>query len=830
MKISLNWLKEYVDIPKNITPKKLGKLLTLHSVEVEDVIDQAKGLDKIVVGKILEIKKHPNADKLKLAQVDIGESKSVPVVCGGTNLRVGMLVAFAKIGSQVRWHGEGDLVVLKKAKIRGEESEGMICTPIEIGLDQYQKGDTILMDLEEVLQDEKALKPGAPLAEAIGLDDVIIDIDNKTITHRPDLWGHYGIAREVAAILKLKIKNLKLKIDSKFKIQNSKFNLKIDIKNHKLCPRYQAVIVDNIKVEPSPLWMQARLTAVGVRPINNIVDITNYVMLELGQPLHAFDRNKLAGNKIIVRTAKEGEKITTLDGMTRKLDNKVLLITDEKQAIAIAGVMGGANSEVDDKTTSIIIESANFEPINNRQTSTKLGLRTEAAIRYEKSLDPNLTELAMNRVLDLIVEIIPQATIASKIVDQKKFKLNQGPIVLNTKYVQQKIGVKISPKEIKDILERLGFEVKTTPPTPPIRGETDVGDAPLIGGVRGGSSEDTIFQVKIPSWRATKDVSMVDDLVEEVARIYGFDKITPTMPKVAMEPPEINQARKFERQLKDILTSLGFDEVYNYAMVSKKQVEQLGRRADSYIKILNSLSLDYSLLRQSLVENLVVNIKDNSRYFDKFKIFEFGSAFFKQPGRYLAHPDRENKLPKQEKFIAGAVVDSGKTDAEIFFQAKEAVENLLTKIRIKDYQIRPSEDDCSARAEIAVNNNKIGMISGGIFEISFDKLFELPKSEIKYQPLAKFPEVKIDLAVVASREILWHNIEEEIRKAAGNQLKKIELFDVYEGKNIGPGKKNLAMHLSFGEDDRTMEMGEVEKLRDKIVARLKDKWGISIRG
>jgi phenylalanyl-tRNA synthetase beta chain len=733
MKISLNWIKDYINIPKSITSEKLGELLTLHSVEVE-------GVD-------------------------------------------------------------------------------------------------------------------------LNLDDVILEVDNKTITHRPDLWGHYGMARELGAVLKLKVKSLKFKVRSQKSIKSKvESHLKVDVQDYKLCRRYIGVVVDNIKIVPSPKWLQDRLNSVGVKSINNIVDITNYVMLDTGQPLHAFDYDKLSNDeksaKIIVRKAKVGEKITTLDGVVRKLDKEMLVIADKNGPIALAGVMGGANSQVDKKTKKIVIEIANFEPINVRQTSAKIGLRTESVMRYEKSLDPNLPEIALNKVLDLINEIISEAEVSSKIVDKKKFELKQGPIALSVNYVRKRIGVEISSKEISDILQSLGFEVENppaplcergddlNPPNPPLRKGGIKTPQPTFA--KGGKI-DVIFEVKVPSWRATKDVSMADDLVEEVARIYGFNKIKATPPMVKMEAPKINQMRRFERYLKNVLNGLGFDEVYNYALVGEKQIKKMGRNPDDNIKLINSLSLDFALLRCDLFGNLIENIKNNLRYFDEFKIFEIGSVFNKGAGKYLTSSTGKSMLPDEKKLAAGAVVNINEKAEDIFLKAKEAVENLFAKSRIMNYQILPVKDNKNIEAEIFVKNKKVGKIilmdkkiqdnfdinlkiNCGFFEIDLFKIFSFFKSDFQYQRLAKFPEVKIDLAFIAPKKILWHNIEEEIRKVAGARLKRIELFDVYQGKNIGDGKKSLAMHLNFGEDERTMEMGEVEKLRDKIVKRLKDGLDIDIRG
>ena len=378
MLLSLNWLKDFVNISKSITPEKLGELLTLHTVEVESINKTGENLANIVVGKILKLESHPNADKLKLAMVDIGQEK-LKVVCGGSNLYEGMLVAFAKIGARVRWHGQGELVELQAAEIRGEKSAGMICASSELGLaDLFTAKDD-----HEVIDLRGNYKVGQNLAEALGLDDVIYEIDNKSITNRPDLWGHYGMARDLAAVLNLQLKKIDTKPQKDANAAKIKTRIKVEVKDAKLCPRYMALAIGNIEIKPAAVQIQKRLIACGMRPINNIVDITNYVMLELGQPTHAFDAQKL-GDTIVVRRAKPGEKITTLDGQERKLDEEMLLITDSPSAsqlhrdygeasqnpVAVAGVMGGGNSEIDNNTKSILIEAANFDPVSIRKTSS----------------------------------------------------------------------------------------------------------------------------------------------------------------------------------------------------------------------------------------------------------------------------------------------------------------------------------------------------------------------------------------------------------------------------------------------------------------------------
>ena len=557
MLVSFNWLKQYVKLTDAVTPEEVASKLTMSTVEVEGVKHLASTLDGIVVGKILSIEKHPDADKLKVCKVSIG-SENLSVVCGGSNLAENMFVAMGKIGAKVRWHGEGDLIELKPAKIRGIESQGMICQSTEIGLGEKFP----LHDEREIidLKDFVSLKNvGKPLAEVLGLNDAVLDIDNKSMTHRPDLWGHYGLAREVAALYKKDLKPYEVPEIKTGKV----LKIKVSVEDQSLCPRYMAVAVVGVKVGPSPVWLQNFLQSVGIRPINNIVDITNYIMYDIGQPMHAFDRQLLTGNKekelnIVVRRAKDGEDFTTLDGSKHKLDPSMIVISNTREGIALAGIMGGLNSEVSEGTETVVFESANFDPIIIRKTALNLGLRTDSSARFEKSLDPNLTETALKKAVALTLEFCPGARVASNVVDVKSFGLNQGPIELSWNFLFKKIGLEVDKKEVVSILTRLGFEVK---------------------------EKKDLLAVKVPTWRATKDISIPEDIVEEVARVYGYGNIRTTMPLFPIDPPETNELRELGHRLRNVLVKeLAYSEVYNYSFVSADQIKSLGGEVEKYIE------------------------------------------------------------------------------------------------------------------------------------------------------------------------------------------------------------------------------------------------------
>ena len=675
-------------------------------------------------------------------------------------------------------------------------------------------------------------------------DDFSFEIDNKSITNRPDLWGHAGLAREIAAILKSKIKNQKSKIQIKSKKFNSKFKiqkLEVDVQEKKLCPRYMGIVIDNVKVSPSPKWMREKLEICGLQTINNIVDVTNYVMLELGQPMHAFDFEKIANinpksqipmtnqipnpksqiKKIVVRKAKQGEKIISLSGDGYNLNKNVLVIADSENPIAIAGIKGGKKAEIDSKTKTIILEAANFEPINIRKSAKTLDLRTEAAIRFEKNLDPNLAETAMNRAITLIKEIIPGAETASHFIDKKSFKEKTQKIRLHFEYVNKKIGLEIKKAEAAGILKRLGFEIK--------------------------NFKDHLI-VEIPSWRKG-DISIKDDLIEEIARVYGYDNILSEMPKVELKPSPLNPERKLERKIKNILiNNFGFSEVYNYSFVGKRQLEKLKADYEDYIGLANPISSDQTIMRQSLIPNLILDTKNNLRYFENFRIFEIGRIFTKEKSDNKINKKENKSLPKQEKFIAGVFAE--KNNCEPFYKVKHCLGDLFKQLNIDiDFQIAKEKEISSwmhpsRSVDVVSKKKKIGIVSElnpliaesfgikervGIFEVSFYEIFKLSGEENRYQPILKFPSVVFDLSIIIDRKILWQDIQDLARKIGGHLVRKVEPFDVYEGKNIPAGKKSLAFHITYQADDRTLKDEEVKKIEEKIIKGLEEKLGAEIR-
>lgn len=802
MHISLNWLKDFVDIKTD--PQELGKLLTLKTAEVESVHNQADAFENMVVGQITNITKHPNADKLKLCKVSIGK-ETLQIVCGGANLQEDMYVAIAKIGAQVKWHGEGDLVTMERAKIRGEESEGMICAGSEIGIDDPSAGDHDILDLSSIKP-----KPGTPLSEIFAKNDVILEFDNKSLTHRPDLWGHYGIAREISAITGSKLKPL----NPTPKIPTKGESPQVKIEDTKLCPRYCGLIINNIKVAESPDWLKARLKAVGHGTHNNIVDVTNYISAELGQPMHAFDKSYIKKG-IVVRPAKAKEKIKTLDGKTYELSPQNLVIADHEKAVAIAGVMGGENSLIAPQTTAIVLESATFDAGSVRRTSTKLKLRTDSVQRFEKALDPLLAELAIKRAAELILQICPGAEIAGPITDVQNFDKTPLKIDLDTEKTASKIGVELSQKEIANILQKLEFEVK--------------------------EKNKNTLTVTVPSFRATKDVRIEDDLIEEVSRMYGYDNIAPSLPKLPTKLPTENTERFKKHRLRELIShGMGFSEVYNYSFYGEKELNNCLMSEEGHLKLLNYLSSDQTHMRSSLTPNLLKNLQEIVKYQDEARIYEVGHSY-KEIGQFY---------PLEEKKVVGAIIKKGKSDAP-FYEAKGVCEAVFQKFATSKMTAAKGIDatpyahpnkaisylDPQAQSIAKVfmlhptvaKNHDLEKYSIAIFAINFTELNKLDQEKHSYKAIPKFPNIEFDVSVLLNSDTEVGTAQEAIQKANHQLITSVNLFDIYQGENIEKGKKALAFKITLQAQDRTLTEEDLSLTQKKVFKNL-EAIGGTIRG
>lgn len=805
MQISYNILKDFIKIPKSISPQEIANKLTDHTVEVEGFMSQAEKFSGVVVGKVLSVVKHPKADRLNLAEVDIKKEK-LRIVCGALNLETGQLVPVATIGTVL----PGDFEI-KESEIRGEKSQGMICAEDELGLGEGHEGIMVL---------DKKAKVGQDFATYLKTDDVVFEVDNKSLSNRPDLLNHYGIARELSAIF-----SLKLEAYDKFiatpDLPESGEKIEIKIEDKELCPRYLALKIENIKIKESPTWLKERLIAIGQKPINNIVDIANYVMFEIGQPLHSFDAEKL--NKINVRLADKNEKIETLDDKERELKESDLVISDGKKILAIAGVIGGKDSAVNDKTTAIVLEAANFKDTSIRKTAQNLNIRTEASIRFEKALDAKLPELALKRFVNILLGILPEAKISGPLSEVNNYKEELKVVEFPFSWLEKKIGQKIDKDKALKQLLALGFLIKE------LDGE--------------------VLEVTIPSWRATKDVKLKEDVLEEVLRLYGYNNIESKLPDETLSLPVVNELRLFERKLKDFFVlKHSLFEVYNYSFVGEEQLNKLEIDYSNHLKLANPLSENHSLLRQSLIPNLALNIKNNQFKAERLGFFEIANTFFNHPGLLIKDKESDEVLPYQETKLGIALADDNK---DLFLRAKSLVGtlfNFISKGVLLEFlpaEIYPAWAKKDEFANVVVAEHPVGFVSilskevankfgikkNTVFiELSLKDLFALYQiyTRVVFQEPAKYPAVERDLAFVIDEEIMYNDIKREI-SSFSDLIKSVELFDVYSGDKLEIGKKSLAFHLSYLSNEKTLTAAEVDAVQLELTNHLAKKFSAKLR-
>lgn len=818
MLISRKWLEQFIDL-SDISSEELANALTLRVAEVEEIKDLGKSLENIVVGKIIRISEHPNADALRCCAVDVGESEELPVVCGGSNIREGQLVAMGKVGAKVQWHGEGDLIELKKAKIRGEVSLGMICAADEIGLGEMfpKKEEKEILDLSHL-----QARVGTPLSEALGLDDVVFDIENKTLTHRPDLWGHYGMAREVAALFDKKLKPYKTE-----KIQTKKErNIIVKVEDTKLCPRYMAVAVGGVTVGTSPAWMQEKIIAAGMRPINTIVDITNYVMLELGQPMHAFDRDNLASptdkTTIYVRRAKPEEVFVTLDEKEMSLTQDMLVIADADRAVALAGVKGGKNSGITKDTTEIVFESANFYASNVRKTSTLVGVRTDSSARFEKSLDPDLCQQALERAVALTVELCPGAKVISNVADEYYAKSKAQVIELSQAVLDSKVGYHIELDTAMSLLLRLGFHC---------------------------TKKKDVLKVGVPSWRATKDISIKEDIIEEVIRLFGYENIPAKYPTVIAAPPQQIPMRDLTRKLRNWLShEFRYSEVYNYSFVSPGWLEKLGISTKNHLELDNPIAKDRPLVRKYLVPNMLEHVEKNLHRYDDVRLFEIGKTFDITGQGAETKQGSGQYLPLQETNLI--VMRAQKGNEVPFYNLSAVAAGVLERLGVSyvlveqtptgDWQtlIHPKRS-----ANLMVGNVCIGSISEmhpatqhevgiearvGILHLHLSTLINFVTERVTYTPVAQYPVIERDIAFLVDASVTHAAIASALT-SFDSLIVETSIFDVYAGKGIPDGKKSMAYRLVYRSDERTLETGEVDAIQKKLEEMLAQEFGAEIR-
>ncbi|MBI4122321.1 MAG: phenylalanine--tRNA ligase subunit beta [Parcubacteria group bacterium] len=781
--LSYQWLKEHVATKKS--PRELAKLLSLHSMSVEKVLPEAELLtEKIVLGEILEVNKHPNADKLKLALVSTGKEQH-HIVCGAPNIKPGMKVAFALLGAMVKWHGEGDAVELKPATIRGVESQGMICDDSEIGLAKK-------LNLAGVTDYSHLKAPlGTPLSVALKLDDTVLDIE--ITTNRIDAASVSGMAREVAAMTGEKLQHV---ASGKIPKVKKALPLSVTIEAKGLCLGFHAIVLDGVKVGPSPEWLKRRLLAAGHSSFNNVVDITNYVMREVGHPLHAFDYGKIKDGHLVIRTAKPGEKIKTLDGKDCTLEANMIVVADKVQAQAIAGVMGGEAGKVTEGTTAILLEAASWNSASVRKTMKKLDTFSDAGAYFSRNVSPQQAPVALARAIELICEVTG-AQVASPFVSKGMKAYKPAKVSLDLARAEQFIGEKLKAATVKKQLEALGFEVK---------------------------AKKNAFVCAVPHWRQY-DVAIEEDLIEEVARLYGYHNVKNALPSGQLPAPEFNAQLEYEDRLKTTMKGVGFTEVYTYSLVSAGLLKLSGRHVDQAIKLLNPLDNEHAFMRTRLLPSLVEIAAMNQGSVAEQHLFELANAYI---------PQGVNKLPDEKPEMAGLLI--GDDLEETFRQAKGVVLHILGELGLakqlqwtvcQEAAYKASESlsvslDGKVFGQVGVFSRAMSQALGlkkqaVVFELDIAELIKRVHTAIAYQPLPKFPSIDMDLSVTVKNEIVWGRVEEIARLAGAPLVREVELFDIYDH---GDGRKSFGFHLEYRSDDKTLEMKDVEPVQAKIVDRL----------
>ncbi len=779
MKYSYNWLKELSGTKKSIN--ELAQLITEKSFEVEGIYDLAGSLNNVVVGKIVDIKKHPNADNLSLVKLAVGNQKFIEVVCGAKNINIGDLVPVALLGAKLLSGEE-----VQEKEIRGIKSEGMLCAQDELGLGNDHTGIMIL---------DKDAQIGMKLEEYLKVNDKILDVDILS-NRASDAASHVGLAREIAALSGEKLnypwEDLKIK-------EKKSENLKVEIEDKELCSRYIAVKISGIKVEESPEWIKSRLISSGVRPINNIVDITNFVMLELGQPMHAFSFDE-SGEEIVVRKAKEKEKLELLDGSILELKKEDVLIASPKEILGLAGVMGGKKSGIKEKTKTIIVESATFNPVLVRKTRIHHGLPTEAAMRFEKNLDPELAEKAVARSIELFSQVCGGK--AEEIQDIYPSPAKPEQIDLDLKYIESLLGEKINPKESKKFLESLGINIQ---------------------------SKENSFLATIPTFRP--DIKTQEDLIEEIGRMYGYEKIEkqPLLAPVKRNP--LNKKLLLERNIKNTLVDFGFWEVYNYSFYSREDANTLSLEKN-HLELENPMNPEQGLMRTTLAAGILKKVSQNLKYFENPRIFEVANVFEFQ----------KEKCIQRQKIAAAISLEKNKNDA-IFFELKGYLEGLFKKLHIEsiNFSLKTKSDFfvLGKSANIQNKEKEIGIIGEvdkkvleyfgikktvAFFELDFEDIVELTKKKVTFKNLPKFPSVKRDISIIIPKQLTYKEVLNNIKKSSKNLLSKIELFDVFEKDQ----EKSLAFHLEFSSGKKTLTSQEADKALEKIIKELEN-IGVKIR-
>ena len=811
MKVSLNWIRDYVQLPADADLKKLAYDLTMSTVEVEDATDLGASFHDMVVGVINTIEQHPNADKLKVCKTDIG-GRVEDIVCGGSNLREGMKVAVALPSAMCKWHGEGDLVEIKKSKLRGVDSYGMICGAVEIGLADLfpTKEEAHILDLSDF--DAPA---GTPLADALDLNDIILEIDNKSMTNRPDLWGHYGIAREIAALYDLPMTQFP-HFDRN--VENTA-GFHVTVEDAERCPRYLSAQIEGLNVKPAPYQMQNRIWKVGMRPINALVDITNYVMLATGQPTHAFDSDHIAGH-VIVRRAGEGEKLLLLNGKELALSSDDLVIADDAGVVGLAGVMGGAKDSILPDTSKVILEVANFDAKGIRRTALRYDNRTEASARYEKAIDPERCDQAFDLSMQLFSQLYPEIKVTG-LVDQYPEHLKQAEIDVPLSWLERRLGKRLSPDEIKHKMELLGYGI---------------------------SFDGDNMHVVVPTWRSTGDVSIQADIMEEVARMYGYENFE-AEPITTTFDGAINQLDKdLERRIKEYLAiRCGMQEIFTYPWMEESYVNAVLQSTEGILSLSTPPSPAERFVRSSLLPNLCKAVVKNERYFDEFSIFETAQVF--RDENYTSPYDPREKLPSQRKNVAGAFATTDKDITALFRKAKGVVEMMARYVHMEALTFKQAEKPVWADnvvwlniyrgdekvGDLALLAKKVSMACGiknmnvMLFQLDQDSLVPLKSRTNTFTHLAEYPMTDYDISLLVDGSVQWKDVAQTVRGIKSELLHGAAFVDEYRGKQVPAGKKSLTLRLAIGSKDKTLTSAEIEEVASGVLNKIAKRFGAELR-
>jgi len=808
VKISYNWLKQFIKIDWDA--KKTGELLTDLGLEVEGIepFESIKGgLNGIVVGHVLECEQHPNADRLKVTKVDIGKGETLQIVCGAPNVAAGQKVPVATIGTTL-YDDEGNPWKIKKGKIRGEESLGMICAEDELGLGKGHDGIMVL---------DKSLTPGTLATDVFAIEnDQVFEIG--LTPNRADAMSHWGVARDLKAGLLHKEIPLELitPSTSSFKVENRTLKIDVQVADNALAPRYCGLTISDLKVGDSPQWLQNRLKSIGLAPINNIVDATNYVLHELGQPLHAFDSTKIASNKVKVKTLAKGTKFITLDGVERTLHEEDLMICNGNKPMCIAGVFGGIDSAVTEETTSIFLESAYFNPVSIRKTAKRHALNTDASFRFERGIDPNITKYALLRAT-LLIQEIAGGIVTSDVIDIYPKKIEDHQVFLNFENTKKLIGEEIPKEIIKSILTSLEIKINNI---------TEAG-----------------LGMNIPAYR--NDVTREADVIEEILRVYGYNNIKFTEKlNASISTTQAIEDYQVQNKIGLQLTALGFHEMLGNSLTSPKYIElSEDLKAEHNIEMLNPLSNDLSVMRQSMLFNSLEALSYNTnRKAADIRLFEFGKTYHNYTeGRQ--EPKHLTLLVSGSKNEDNWAVATQKSD---FFYFKGIIESILDRLGISSYSENSFKNDIFSEG-LSFSKDKKDLVEFGIIKNNITNTFgveaetlyadfqwdaileEISTENFKLQSIPKYPKVKRDLALLLDTTVSFNELQEAAKKTEKHLLKKVTLFDVYTGKNLPSGKKSYALSFTIQDEKKTLTDKQIDKIMKKLQQNFENEFGASLR-